>query len=425
MKLLSLSLFVVLLFSTAVVAQNSPTASQSGAPASTTEATSSPTGSTLAEFDRLRLEGFTAVYNIDYATAKKDFRQMIELDPEKPAGYLYVANALWLEQLNKSRRLQIGVYNDDSFYSETKETIDPKFDKEFRDLLAKAIAKAEARLKTTPNDTQTLYFLGAAHGVLAAYEATVARSFISALKNGDKSVDLHRKVLELDPKCMDANLTIGMYNYVVGSLPLPVKVLAAMGGFRGSKKKGLALLEQVTEQGTYVPDDARVILTALYKREKRYADALRQLEVLGKKYPANYLVKMETADALIRLGKYDESSKLFAELLADPRTATSRDLIEYQFAEALAAQDRDADAAEHYAAVIAFKNANADLVTLSHLKLGQINDLLSKRQEAVAHYNKVLSRKNVFDSQDRAKEWLKKPYVRSRNEAKPDTPAEP
>lgn len=423
MKLFSLSLFVVLLFTTTGIAQHTGTETQSGN--STSEAAASPSGSTLVEFDRLRLEGFAAVYNLDYTTAKKDFRQMIELDPEKPAGYLYVANALWLEQLNKSRRLQIGVYNDDSFYSETRETIDPKFDKEFRDLLATAIAKAEARLKTTPKDPQTLYFLGATHGVLAAYEATVARSFISALKNGDKSVDLHRKVLELDPTFMDANLTIGMYNYVVGSLPLPVKVLAAMGGFRGSKKKGLALLEQVTEQGTYVPDDARVILTALYKREKRYSDALRQLEVLGKKYPTNYLVKMETADSLIRLGKYDESVKLFTELLADPRTAASRDLIEYQFAEALAAQERDTDAAQHYAAVIAFKNANADLVTLSHLKLGQINDILMKRPEAVVHYNKVLSRKNVFDSQDRAKEWLKKPFARTRNDAKPDAPAEP
>jgi hypothetical protein len=61
-------------------------------------------------------------------------------------------------------------------------------------------------------------------------------------------VDHHREVLKLDPKYVDAQITIGLYEYVVGSLPLPVKILAGATGYRGSKKRGLALLEQVAKE---------------------------------------------------------------------------------------------------------------------------------------------------------------------------------
>src|SRR5688572_11119127 len=49
----------------------------------------------LVEFDRLRTEGFDAVYNIDYKTARERFLQMTRIAPDHPAGYVYLANNLW------------------------------------------------------------------------------------------------------------------------------------------------------------------------------------------------------------------------------------------------------------------------------------------------------------------------------------------
>jgi hypothetical protein len=57
-----------------------------------------------SEFDRLRIEGFSAVYNIDYKTARERFLQMTRLAPDHPAGYVYLANNIWLETLYQSRR---------------------------------------------------------------------------------------------------------------------------------------------------------------------------------------------------------------------------------------------------------------------------------------------------------------------------------
>ena len=80
--------------------------------------------------------------------------------------------------------------------------------------------------------------------------------------------------MKMDPTYIDAQITIGLYEYVVGSLPLPIKVVAGATGYRGSKKKGLAMLEQVAKEGRWAQDDAKTVLVLLYTREKRFNDVL-------------------------------------------------------------------------------------------------------------------------------------------------------
>lgn len=178
---------------------------------------------------------------------------------------------------------------------------------------------ADARLRDNPRDAVALYYKGLTHGLLAAYEATITRAFLAALSHSNKAVALHREVLKIDPDYTDANLSIGAYNYAVGSLPLPVKVIAALGGVRGSKKRGLALITKVAEEGRTAQDAARLLLIALYKREKRYAEALPYLETFTRQYPANYIARAELADTLVRLGRLEEGVASFEQLLRSPR----------------------------------------------------------------------------------------------------------
>jgi lipopolysaccharide biosynthesis regulator YciM len=88
-------------------------------------------------------------------------------------------------------------------------------------------------------------------------------------------------------------------NYIVGSLPLPVKMLVGTMGVRGSKKRGLESLERVSVEGQWARDAARVLLVDLYKREKRWTDAFETARQLSEKYPRNYLFKLQMADALV------------------------------------------------------------------------------------------------------------------------------
>ncbi|HXF38615.1 MAG TPA: hypothetical protein VN687_02775, partial [Blastocatellia bacterium] len=55
--------------------------------------------------------------------------------------------------------------------------------------------------------------------------------------------------------------------------------------------------------------------------------------------------------------------------------------------------------------------AAAELVSLAYLHAGQAFDALGKRDEALAEYQMVLKRENVFDSHKLASEYVKKAYT--------------
>src|SRR5262245_23965403 len=59
-----------------------------------------------SRLDSLRAAGYEALYNLDYEEARRQFRQMIELAPDDPAGAQCYAASLWLQQLNQSWELK-------------------------------------------------------------------------------------------------------------------------------------------------------------------------------------------------------------------------------------------------------------------------------------------------------------------------------
>jgi tetratricopeptide (TPR) repeat protein len=250
------------------------------------------------QLDTLRAEGYDALYNLDYEGARKRFQKMIELAPDHPAGAQCFASSLWLQQLNQAWELKATLYSADA-YENGKSKPDRTQVDAFRKWIRTAKQLSQARLRKDPHDVEALYFLGAAEGLEAAYAAAIERKFRAALRAGSDSVDHHREVLKLAPGFHDAELTIGLMNYIVGSLPLPVKMLVATMGVRGSKKRGLEALERVTVRGEWARDVARVLLIDLYKREKRFTDAFEVARQLTEKYPRNYLFKLQMADALV------------------------------------------------------------------------------------------------------------------------------
>jgi tetratricopeptide (TPR) repeat protein len=395
-----------LVLAAALAAGVSPAPAAQAAGSSATRDVAAPSA-----VDRLRAQGFERLYSLDYAGAGRAFEELVREAPDRPEGYLFRATNTWFQSLFKQRLLSTSLYSRDEFYEQKEKTVDPAVDKAFRSDLQKAIEIGEKRVAANPTDAEALYYLGAAHGSLAGYEASMARAFMSALRHGGKSVDLHERVLKLDPAFSDAYLTLGMYHYVVGSLPFPVKVLAAVGGVRGSKKGGLAELERVVAEGKRNADDARVILVSLYTRENRREDALRLVRELRAKYPGNYVLALEEGNALAALNRPEEAFKAFDDMLAMPRVkAEAADFAAFAYGEALRSAGRYGRALEQYERVWAWKGADQDLVTLARLGAGQCLDALGRRQEAVAAYKVVLARADVLDSRAKAEAFLKTAY---------------
>lgn len=376
-------------------------------------------------FETLRRSGLDALYNIDYDKAERDFKEIVKLFPNHPGGYQLLAARVWIKTLYESRRLQSSLYSSESFYSSGDDKVDPKIVTEFRNLTRQARTLAEAKLKQEPKNIEALDFLANTEGLKASFEEAVERRHYAALRDGNDAVDLHREVLKLNPKYIDAQITIGLYEYVVGSLPLPIKVLAGATGYRGSKKRGLAMLEQVAKEGHWAQDDAKSVLILLYTREKRFADVLTLTRELSAKYPRNYLLRLETADALVSLAGVKRKEKdlagavqlekdsfaVFDELLRDRNVASGAlDLIHFKYGEVLLLSGYNDRAAKEFLATTKVDHAEPGLVTMAHLYAARAYDSAGKRDDALAQYKTVLARPNVYDAHDEAKRGLQKAY---------------
>jgi tetratricopeptide (TPR) repeat protein len=246
--------------------------------------------------DTLRAQGYEALFNLDYETAHNRFKQMMDLAPDNPAGAECYASSLWIEQLNEAWKLKSALYNDKN--TDEKPRVDRKQSDEFHRWTRQAKQLSEARLRKNPKDVEALYFLGAAEGLESAYAAGIERKYMPAFRSGQDAVEHHRAVLKLAPDFHDAELTIGLMNYVVGSLPLPTKMLVATMGVRGSKKRGLEALERVAKEGKWAHEIARMLLIDLYRREKRFADSAEMARQLSEKYPRNNLFKLQMKETL-------------------------------------------------------------------------------------------------------------------------------
>ena len=382
------------------------------------------------KFEELRVAGSFALFNLDYPGARKSFKEMATAFPNYPAGPQFLADVLWTETLYNMRKLQSSLYGSDSFYAQTEDKADPAVVTEFRSLTRQARVLTEARLKQYPKDTEALYFLGAIEGLKASFEEAVERRHVAALKDGSDAVEKHRQVIKLDPNYRDAELSIGLYDYTVGALPLPFKITAGLFGFRGSKKRGLITLERVAKEGKWVHDEAKTLLIVLYKREKRYAEAAALARELTAKYPRNYICRMEIADALVLQAEQErqangttgvtaeetEAFAIFESLLKDKavRDVASRafDLIHYKYGEALMNTAQYERAAKEFLAAADAPGAQQGLATMSHLSAAQALDLAGKRNDALSQYRAVLARPNVYDAHDQAQSGLKEVFKR-------------
>jgi tetratricopeptide (TPR) repeat protein len=391
-----------------------------------------------SSLEQLHKKGAEALLNLDYSDAREKFKEMSRLYPDDPAGPQMLATTLWLETLNQARRLQAAIYSTQSFYAGPEDKPDPGVVRDFRDLTRQATQLAKAKLRRNPRDPQTLYAIGATESLKAAFAATVERRFMAALRSGSSGVETQGQVLKLDPSFRDAELTIGMYDYIVGTLPLPVRMLASIAGARGSKKRGIQTLERVAKEGQWTREEAKILLIAIYKKEKRFPDALALSRELQEKYPRNYLFRLETADALVsqavvarQAGKTKEADALEGEALSTFETmlhdraaqgAAPRalDLIHFRYGESLLLIGQTQRAAREFLAATIVNGAEAGTVSRAHLRAAQAFDLAGKRNEALAQYRVVLSRPSVYDSYDQARRGQKEPYkVLPRGNPKP------
>ncbi len=255
-------------------------------------------------------------HNLEYDQAESLLEGFLkehpgELRPWNALGMVILYREMFLRGLLES---QLSGKKGEAFEPATK-PVTKEFEKRLFTVLDKAQTQADDRVKKNPKDEEALYWDGVTHGTRATYFFTLKRAWKGALDEAKAAQRNHKTLLELDPGFTDAKLIVGVQDYVIGSLPWPIKMLAALLGAHGDRERGLKEVELVAQSGKYAQDDARTVLAVLYQREERWSDARRVLQDVVPRFPRSFISAQELAAVCARLNDFPCSASTYDMLL--------------------------------------------------------------------------------------------------------------
>jgi tetratricopeptide (TPR) repeat protein len=235
-------------------------------------------------------------YNLEYDAAEQELNAHLKDHPDDLRALCYLSR-VWMErEMFRRQLLEAQAYGKDGVaLRKGKSDVAPELRQKIFSPLDQVERLAQERLKANARDKEALYWLGASHVVRAVYFLSLEKSTMQALSDAKEAQKSHARLLKLDPNYTDAYLVVGTYDYIVGSLPWYTKVVAALIGYSGDRKRGLEELQRAAEQGHWARTDAQTFLSILYFREKDYAGAIRLMESLQREFPRNYLLPQEIA----------------------------------------------------------------------------------------------------------------------------------
>jgi tetratricopeptide (TPR) repeat protein len=257
-------------------------------------------------------------FNLEYEQALEDYQAGLELDPNNAFFYNAIANVYLFQELYRLGQLEGNLYDaSNSFLKEKKRKPSAEQISKMKAALIKTRGICEARLRKNPQDTDALYNLGISYSTEGNYKFTIEKSWFDALRAGGKANELHEKLLKIDPDYHDAKLVPGVYQYVVGSIPGSVKWFAFLIGYRGSKVKGIRLIQDAMTKGERVGSGATFLLMVIYSREKEHDYARQLLRSLEEFYPRNPLIPLEIARSYAREQKRKEALEQYVRVAND------------------------------------------------------------------------------------------------------------
>jgi len=357
---------------------------------------------------------FGHFYNLEYDRAIQEFEKVLDRHPSDPSAVNHLLTTILMRELYRMGAMNSGEYANDSFIGDAHRSADPKVTERIKQLVERAEGLEEQQLKVNPNNVDALYARGVTRAQFALYTALLERAWFSALRNAVGARHDHERVLELNPKYVDAKLVVGTHNYVTGSLPWSVKVAVALVGLSGTKEKGLEYLREVADSDGENNVDAQVVLSVFLRREHRYDEARVLMHDLAARYPRNYLFLLEEANLLRASGHVPEAAADYHQVWQNGRDGKYGNL-HYELAawglgELLRSQKDYAGAAAAYELVGQAPEPDPETLQKANLAAGEMYDLLQKRDLAMKKYETVLAENSATPPAEKAREHIREAY---------------
>ena len=376
-----------------------------------------PVHTNLLNNDPLVKEAYEHFYLLDYAGAVERFQRFHDMHPGDPQPTALLLDAVLFQELYRLDLLDTTFYANDGFLTGRHATQeDPKARDRILGLADEAIHEADWRLGKNANDVDALYARGWARALKCTYMAMVERGFGAGFKLARGAKDDHMRVLQLDPYYVDAKLVVGVYEYVVGALPLPFKFIIGFAGITGSKSKGLEMLTDDGNRGPMTSVEARTTIALFLRREGRYKEAIQVVRGLKNEYPRDYLFSLEEANLRKDAGEGMGAVEAYRDILAANAKpgyfySARLELTYFGLGDALRGQRHFGEAAQAYEQTAGAANVGAELKIRSLLAAGQCRDLNGERALAVKDYEEAIDAGPNTSRADAARKYLRNAYA--------------
>lgn len=272
-----------------------------------------------------RALGHDHFYNLEYEASIEANRRLVAQKPDDPVAHNRLATAILYKELLRLGKLETKAFKgDNQFHAWEKPSADPKVWKEFKGILLRGRQVAEDILEADSRDVHALYALSTNYGLESTYQFMLRTAYFGALHSSNRADKHSRESIKTHPEFIDGYLIAGTHEYVVGSLPWAVRYMVAVGGVRGSKKKGEEYVRLVAENGDLARDSARALLVLLLRREQRPLEAVPVLEDIIRDFPRNYLMHLELAGLYENAGQDDKALDIFRHIQVKVKTNTDR-----------------------------------------------------------------------------------------------------
>ncbi len=241
-------------------------------------------------------DGYGAMYNLDFAAAHSHFQQWMASHPEDCLGSASDAAAFLFNEFDLLGVLDIELFaDDDRFTSRTRPAVDPALKQGFENRIAQSEGLADAALRRNGNDANAYYCKAVTSGMQADWASLIDRREYGAFKFSELASKYAKQALAINPTLYDANLAVGIENYMLSLKAAPIRWFLGMAGAGTNKAEGVRLLQLTADQGHYLAPFARLMLAVGELRDGRKQQGKAILVGLSQQFPRNTLYQRQIA----------------------------------------------------------------------------------------------------------------------------------
>ncbi|MFN8006623.1 MAG: hypothetical protein U0V70_06330 [Terriglobia bacterium] len=349
------------------------------------------------EVARILRAGLDRMYNYDVKQADALFDELIQRFPNHTIGYMHKAELIWwlalMDNTNDTLKETFRRYNDQS------------------------LLKGEELLAQDPNDFYNQLYLGATYENQTKFYIFISKSYLGALTSGMKGYKYIEAAHALRPEYVDCLIGLGARNYFAGSVPAIFKPFAFLLGSRGNKQEGIQQLLRAATSGEFGQTEAKTVLLGVYLNEKKWKDYQELACALIAQYPANPVLYFWLATAFISQKHWDEGIHQFEAMIGQYRGDEWQSGLGYGLYQKgrLEFEKGDTEAVlQSLNRLLKFDFKDQNLMARALLLRAFANDLLKKRDSALADYRATLALPNVEETHRKARRYMGKPYSGTR-----------